>query len=178
MEQRRRRAAVALVIAAGEMGDEVLIIRRATVARDPWSGHIALPGGGSETADASLEATARRETLEETGIDLSRSECVATLTVVAPQSAGAPRVSVAPFVFRYAGDKRVTMSDEIVEAWWIPVSELQRADAWRTTTVVVRDGVSVEARGFQFRGHVLWGLTERIVEEFLRSWPGLVGDPL
>lgn len=171
METKKRRAAVAVVVANGASGDEILVVRRATVAGDPWSGHIALPGGGSETGDASLEATARRETLEETGIDLSRSECVAALTVVGPRSTGAPSISVAPFVFRYSGDKHVTMSEEIVQTWWIPVSELQRADAWRTVSVPVREDAMIEARGFELQGHFLWGLTERILDEFLRSWP-------
>lgn len=171
METKKRRAAVAVVVVNGASGDEVLVVRRATVAGDPWSGHIALPGGGSEMDDASLEATARRETLEETGIDLSRSECVAALTIVGPRATGAPLVSVAPFVFRYSGDKRVTMSAEIVETWWIPIHELQRADAWRTVSVAVRDDARIEARGFELQGHVLWGLTERILAEFLRLWP-------
>lgn len=171
METKKRRAAVAIVVADGESGAEVLIVRRATVVGDPWSGHIALPGGGSETVDASLEATARRETQEETGIDLSRSECIAALTVVGPRSTGAPSVSVAPFVFRYGGGKQVTMSEEIVESWWIPVSDLQRTEAWQTVSVLVREGARMEARGFELRGHILWGLTERILDEFLRSWP-------
>ena len=162
---------MAVVVASGEGGDQVLVVRRATVEGDPWSGHIALPGGRREPADASLEDTARRETLEETGIDLSSSECISALAMVSPRSAGAPSVSVAPFVFRYTGDKRVAMSEELVEAWWIPISDLQRADAWQVTSVVVRDDIRIDARGFELRGHVLWGLTERIMYDFLNSWP-------
>ena len=175
MGARHREAAVAVVVAAGEAGDEVLVARRATVEGDPWSGHIALPGGGREPADRSLEETARRETLEETGIDLSASACVGTLGIVSPHSAGAPRISVAPFVFRYEGDRTVTVSEELVEAWWIPVSDLQRAEAWQVTSVVVRGDVRIEARGFAVGGHVLWGLTERIIDNFLRSWPAPAG---
>jgi len=166
---KKRLAAVAVVVATGESGEEVLVVRRATVVGDPWSGHIALPGGRFEPADASLEQTARRETLEETGIDLSSSDCVAALTVVTPRAMKAPTISVAPFVFRYSGDRDVTMSVELVEAWWIPIAELQRAEAWKMTTVLIRDGSTIEARSFQIRGHVLWGLTERILDEFLRS---------
>jgi 8-oxo-dGTP pyrophosphatase MutT (NUDIX family) len=172
MERKRRPAAVAIVVAPGEAGDELLLIRRATVTGDPWSGHIALPGGGSEAVDASLEDTARRETLEETGIDLAASGCIAALGAVNPRSRGAPSVSVTPFVFRYEGDRHVTMSREIVEAWWIPVQELRQPEAWQMTSVPAHDGSTIEARGFQLRGHVLWGLTERILDEFLGMWPG------
>jgi 8-oxo-dGTP pyrophosphatase MutT (NUDIX family) len=164
---KQRQAAVAVVVSPGAAGDEVLVLRRATVVGDPWSGHIALPGGGLEKFDASLEAAARRETLEETGIDLSHSDCVATLASVAPQSPAAPLVTIAPFVFRYTGDKRVRMSREIVESWWIPVAEFQRDDAWKSTTILTHDGATINVRGFQCRGHVLWGLTARILDEFL-----------
>lgn len=145
----------------------MLVVRRATVVGDPWSGHVALPGGRTESADVSLEATARRETLEETGIDLSDSKCVAALTAVTPQSMGAASVTIAPFVFRYVGDKRVRMSREIVEAWWIPLMEFQRGGAWKRTSIATRDGSNLEVRGFHWHGHVLWGLTARILEEFL-----------
>jgi 8-oxo-dGTP pyrophosphatase MutT (NUDIX family) len=52
------------------LGLELLVIRRAENELDPWSGHMALPGGGREPGDESVYDTARRETLEEIGIDL------------------------------------------------------------------------------------------------------------
>jgi 8-oxo-dGTP pyrophosphatase MutT (NUDIX family) len=164
-----RQAAVAIVLSDGAMGDELLLIRRATVDGDPWSGHLALPGGGREPTDATLEDTARRETLEETGIDLSRSVSIMKLTPVTPSFMAAPAITIAPFVFRYAGDKRITMSREIVESWWIPVEQLQRDDAWVTTPVTIRDGSAIHVRGLLWHGHVLWGLTERILNEFLAT---------
>jgi 8-oxo-dGTP pyrophosphatase MutT (NUDIX family) len=162
-----RQAAVAIVLSAGTIGDELLLVRRATVDGDPWSGHLALPGGRREETDATLEDTARREALEETGIDLARSVCIAKLTPVTPMSMAAPAITIAPFVFRYDGDRRVTMSREIVESWWIPIEQLQREDAWTTTPVTIRDGSALNVRGFSWHGHVLWGLTERILYEFL-----------
>lgn len=160
---------MAIVLVAGPSGDELLLIRRATVDGDPWSGHLALPGGGMEPEDRSLEDTARRETLEETGIDLTGSGRVAELTPVAPMSIAAPLVSVTPFVFRYTGDRRVTMSAELAEAWWVPIRELQRDGAWAMTQVTLTDGSALRVRGFGWHGYVLWGLTERILYEFLGS---------
>ncbi len=162
-----RQAAVAIVLSAGATGDDLLLIRRATVDGDPWSGHLALPGGGREPGDATLEDTARRETLEETGIDLSQTASAAPLTPVTPSFMAAPAITIAPFVFRYGGDRRVTMSREIVESWWIPLEQLQREDAWVTTPVTIRDGSAIHVRGLLWHGHVLWGLTERILDEFL-----------
>jgi 8-oxo-dGTP pyrophosphatase MutT (NUDIX family) len=164
-----RQAAVALVVAPGDGGRNatLLVILRATVPGDPWSGHIALPGGGAESHDPSLESTARRETLEETGIDLSASPLLAALSTVTPRFPGAPQVTISPFVFRYAGDRRVTISEEVADAWWIPIAELQRPEAWSQTPVEVRDGSLMNVRGFLWRGHTVWGLTERILHEFL-----------
>ena len=62
----RMEAAVALVIRAGTDLD-VLLIKRAEHEHDPWSGHMALPGGRWEPGDLGLQHTATRETLEETG---------------------------------------------------------------------------------------------------------------
>ena len=66
-----RRAAVALVFRAPAGGDtELLVIRRAEREGDPWSGQMGLPGGGQAPNERSLEDTAIRETLEETGVDI------------------------------------------------------------------------------------------------------------
>src|SRR6185503_4424279 len=69
-----RYAAVALMLRVGPPPDgalEMLLVKRAEYAGDPWSGHIALPGGRREPGDVSLEDTAVRETQEEIDVDLS-----------------------------------------------------------------------------------------------------------
>ncbi|HEU4700285.1 MAG TPA: NUDIX domain-containing protein, partial [Gemmatimonadales bacterium] len=65
-----RWAAVALVVTPAP--DSMLLIRRAERAGDPWSGHMALPGGRHSRGDADLAATAMRETAEEVGVRLDR----------------------------------------------------------------------------------------------------------
>src|SRR5450432_2372229 len=65
-----RQAAIAVIFLELEMSLDVLLIERAIREGDPWSGHMALPGGHADPADADLSATAERETLEEVGLDL------------------------------------------------------------------------------------------------------------
>ncbi|MDP9122742.1 MAG: CoA pyrophosphatase, partial [Acidobacteriota bacterium] len=63
-EPRQVEAAVALVLAGGGTELSLCVIRRAERAGDPWSGHLALPGGRASAADPDARAVAERETLE------------------------------------------------------------------------------------------------------------------
>ena len=56
---------------------EVLFIRRASRQGDPWTGHIALPGGRRDPGDADDFSAAVRETWEEVGIDLTSDHTLA-----------------------------------------------------------------------------------------------------
>src|SRR5918993_5729898 len=79
MEKAERRAAVALLLRERDETLEILVIKRAEKADDPWSGHMALPGGGWEPGDKAVYDTARRETLEEIGVDLDKGRFLGRL---------------------------------------------------------------------------------------------------
>jgi 8-oxo-dGTP pyrophosphatase MutT (NUDIX family) len=89
------RAAVVLVLRAGETQPEALFVVRATHERDPWSGHVALPGGREEQVDRDLMDTALRELREETGLGLGREEIVGRLDDLHPVSRHIPRIAIA-----------------------------------------------------------------------------------
>ena len=55
-----REAAVSLLIRPRDQL-EILLIKRALHDTDPWSGHVALPGGRRDDTDADLLETAVRE---------------------------------------------------------------------------------------------------------------------
>jgi len=162
------RAAVALIMRLADDGDvEMLMIKRAAYAGDPWSGHFALPGGRQNSADASLEHTAVRETLEETAVDLATSgRLLGTLDDVRPRTPRLPPVTIRPFVFVTPGDVPIATSDEVAEAFWIPLALLADPSATGEATFTDR-GVERTERSFQLGQRVIWGLTERILRQFI-----------
>ncbi len=168
------RAAVALVfrVAAGE--PELLMIRRAEREGDPWSGNVALPGGRHDQRDASLWETAIRETLEETGVDLrTRGVTLGTLGMLDelhPRSPLLPQIVVTPYVFVLTenGQRSLTLelSDEVADAFWVPLATLADPDVTQETEVH-RRSETWRVQAFMVHEHVVWGLTERILRNLL-----------
>ena len=67
----RRRSAVTLLIREHTgRGVEILMIERSERQGDPWSGHMAFPGGRIDESDAHSFAAAKRECHEEIGLDV------------------------------------------------------------------------------------------------------------
>lgn len=162
-----RRAAVVLILRAHTLEEvELLMIKRATYAGDPWSGHFALPGGRQESGET-IEQTAVRETLEETALDLSsRGALLGRLDDVQPRTVALPRLVITPFVGVAAGDGSLTLSDEVADAFWIPVDALRAPDATREVVLELTGGPR-RVPTFQHGGRTIWGLTERILRQFL-----------
>ncbi len=164
-----RAAAVATILREGAQGLEVLFIRRAERAGDPWSGHMAFPGGRREDADRDLLATAIRETEEEIGVDLTRSaELIGALDEQdATGRATSDPLPTRPFVFELLGDPNLTLSGEVTEVLWAPVGPLVRGER-RTSVEVAYLGESYTLPGWDVDGRVVWGLTYRMLSMLLR----------
>jgi 8-oxo-dGTP pyrophosphatase MutT (NUDIX family) len=163
-----RRAAVALILRPGDGGVlELLMIKRALHERDPWSGHVALPGGRQEPGDATLEHTAIRETREEIDVDLSRhARVLGTLDDVHPRTAVLPPIVITPVVAALAGNPTIVRSPEVAEAFWVPVDALRDPAATRDVVLELTTGPRT-VRSFQHRDYTIWGLTERILRQLL-----------
>ena len=163
-----RRAAVALIIRAGESGaPELLFIKRSEYPADPWSGQVAFPGGREEAGDPTLTDTAIRETREETGIDLVRDgTMIGTLDDLRPQTVRLPAVIVRPYVVLLHRFEPLLLSDEVAMAFWVPLEAFKDARSWRETPVQAR-GIQINARAFHHAGQIVWGMTERILAQLL-----------
>ncbi len=164
-------AAVALLVRHGAGGPELLLIRRAEREGDPWSGHMALPGGRSAPHDRDAEATAARETREEVGIDVEHDgRRLGPLDVLTPMSDRAPRITVSPFVFAVPAGTEARPNEEVAQAIWVPLAELAEPGAATEYLYEMEDGTVMSFPAYGTRGNVVWGLTHRILTGFLELY--------
>ena len=160
-----RRAAVAAVLRERDE-PEVLLIRRADHPDDPWSGHMAFPGGRHDRGDRDLLHTAHRETLEEVGLDLSSAARLLGRLDDIPAIARGRRtgLAIAPFVFELQ-DPGATLSPnyEVQEILWAKLGPMLRGEA-DTTIPYPREGQTFQLPAFDVEGRIVWGLTYQMLQ--------------
>ncbi len=167
----KSRAAVALVLRPRKTGGdlEALFIRRAEHDADPWSGHLAFPGGRIDPEDAGARAAAERETLEEVALDLRGARRLGRLSDVLGH---AESICVSAFVYGVEGEPGLLPNYEIAEVFWTPLE---------TCT----DPARQEMREFRYLEHamslptlrllddprapVLWGITYKFMDDFMAT---------
>lgn len=167
------RAAVAAILRPDPSGEgaELFFIRRAESPNDPWSGHIAFPGGRRDPEDDTLLATAIRETREEVGIDLGKAELLARLPDV-PAFIRSKRgvLVVTPFVFAMRGEITATPNYEVADTLWVSLAKLAAGES-RGTHAFTYEEKPYELPCIRLDPgqHVLWGMTHRMLETMLEA---------
>ncbi len=164
-----RRAAVAVLVTR-DADPSILFIKRRVRAGDPWSGQMALPGGFAAPGDASLSATARRETEEETGIALAE-EPVGALDDVSPRTPFLPPLVVTPFFFVVSGRLPASPGAEAEEAVWLRIADLYDPRLRRPFRLELH-GAAREFDSIVIGDYTIWGLTERVLHQ-LRGLAGI-----
>jgi len=146
----------------------VLLMKRVEHERDPWSGHISLPGGRSSPEDTDLLDTAIRETREEVDIDLAESARL--LGRLAPRQAisrGRPHdMDVTPYVFRLEQEVAPVPLEEAEALFWLPLScaaagDLDAEHSFERNRVIHRMPC------WNFDGFTVWGMTHRILSNLI-----------
>jgi len=161
-----RRAAVAVIIRVdGENGPEVLFIRRSEHPQDPWSGHMAFPGGREEPHDADLLQTALRETREEVALDLeAHAQLLGRLDELPAVARGRRTgLTIAPFVFELTGSSALELNGEVAEVVWAPLEPLFQGERATTYPYDIA-GQHFELPAHDVAGRIVWGLTHRMLE--------------
>jgi 8-oxo-dGTP pyrophosphatase MutT (NUDIX family) len=176
----RSRAAVAMVLAPVEKEVRLLLIKRAEHPLDPWSGHMAFPGGRHDVSDADLAGTAIRETAEEVGIDLARDgDLVARLDDLQAVAQGRNLdMVISPFLFRVERPLPTRVdATEVAHALWVPM-QVFRDTRFHGTMSFTRDGQRAEYPAFVYEGYKVWGLTYRMIRGFLENLASIADGEL
>ena len=160
-----RHAAVSAVLRGDGEDTQVLLIRRSERPGDPWSGHMAFPGGHAEPGESLIDA-ARRETWEELSLDLWRHARPIGELDHAHAVARGRRLDmvIAPFVFELVDDPPELVPDahEVAGYVWAPLGPMITGAA-HTILEHHMEGELRRFPGYDVEGNVVWGLTYRIL---------------
>lgn len=164
----RAHAAVALILEEQPTGLNILFIERSSNQNDYWSGQIGFPGGRVVSYDCNLKETAERETREEIGLDLSGAHYLGRLSDIAP---GGLQIVVSCFVYAVKDHPVVHLAqDEIADAFWVSVRELNNPARRSHVEIVVRKRLRrfPALRLSDNKEQPLWGLTYRLLRNLIK----------
>lgn len=164
-----RRSAVALLLHPQPGGRvDVLMIKRAERDGDPWSGHMAFPGGHMDADDDHTLAAAQRETWEEIGLDTEQyARPIGRLSDMMPlmwRMRRGPMV-ITPYVFELPTVPALSINHEVDRIVWVPLSFL--ADPANRESMSPPGRPKMKLPCYRWEQHVIWGVSLRILEELL-----------
>ena len=163
-----KRSAVAMILQVRQGELHILMIKRAEREGDPWSGHMAFPGGRMDKVDAHGYAVAVRETEEEVGLSLGpQDQCIGRLTDLnARPHRGTFGMAVSPFVFRLEREVQFTPNYEVAEVVWVPLEFLLDTEN-REQMVWRYKGVEIPMPCYLYEERRIWGLSLMMLDELM-----------
>lgn len=168
-----RHAAVLLPIVAGH--DPTLIFTVRTDTLPSHKGQISFPGGSIDDTDASAEEAALRETQEELGLDPNGVRVLGELDTTPTFVSG---YVVSPFVGWLETQPELRPNPaEVAEVLEVPLQDL--VEDIRREPGFEHEGRTYPTEAWVWNGHVIWGVTARIMRIFLAllGEAGLVQAP-
>ena len=162
-----RQAAVAVILRVGKNDAlEILFMQRSEHPEDPWSGHMACPGGQRDPEDTSLEAAARRETFEEVGLPLDESMLLGRLHDIGGGRLAHFNMAVTAWVYFHPNPGPLTLNEEVDDTVWVPLDYM--ADLSNTEQYLfplAPQGPTYPA--FIYESYTIWGITYRVIANLL-----------
>lgn len=161
-------ASVLLILKPSDLGFSLLFIKRPESERDPFSGHMAFPGGRMERVDNDKLDTAIRETKEEVGINIIKSgRVLGVLDDVNPNNPRARNYVVTPYLSILNEEVPIIPdSKEVEKTVWVPMQHLID-DRNKEIRIRERDGREVVDYAYNYEQYLIWGMTGRILHRFL-----------
>jgi len=163
-----KRSAVAMILQVREGELNILMIKRAEREGDPWSGHMAFPGGRMDQADAHGFAVAVRETQEEVGLTLGEHDkCIGRLSdIITRPKRGPFGMAVSPFVFRLEREVSFQPNEEVAEVVWVPLEFLLDTDNREQMTWEYKR-LKLTLPCYFYEGRRIWGLSLMMLDELM-----------
>lgn len=163
-----KRSAVAMILQIRQGELNILMIKRAEREGDPWSGHMAFPGGRMDKTDANGYSVAVRETEEEVGLTLGpQDRCLGRLTDLnARPRKSALGMAVSPFVFHLEREVEFTPNYEVAEVIWVPLEFLLDTDNREKMNWEYK-GIKVPMPCYMFGERRIWGLSLMMLDELM-----------
>jgi len=150
-----------------KQGDcHILFTKRTENVKD-HKGQISFPGGAYEEHDKTLVNTALRECNEEIGLPAEAVELLGELDDIITTTSGyiiSPFVGVIPWPYPLNIDPMEV--EETIEA---PISILLDKSCLQLGTDTL-DGQVIPAYFYHYQGNVIWGVTAKILNQFLDIW--------
>ncbi len=159
-----RKSAVLILLFEDKGQIKTVFIKRNTYD-GVHSGQIAFPGGRYEEYDKNLTDTALRETEEEIGVKKNSITTIGSLTeIYIPPS----NFDVLP-VIGYTKSLPALTPDpkEVSDVFSIALDQLISPESLNKSTIVLKNGKSIEIPCFQISKHTIWGATAMILSEFI-----------
>lgn len=169
-------ASVALILVQSEQRPGLLIIKRQKNPDDPWSGHMALPGGRGEKGEGPIE-TACRETFEEIGLELKPSRYLMDpVEARARQSMASfliyPSVFISDFDWSNISPSLHLCPLEVESVHFFSLQELLDP-RYQSQVHWSLGGRDLTLPSIQIGRFTIWGLTYWILEQFFKDIEGL-----
>ena len=158
-----RQASVLLPLFISE-GQFWLLFTKRTTTVEYHKGEVSFPGGTVDSVDESWERTAIRETFEEIGVREEDIEILGQLddmTTMTSQFIIHPFVGMIPYPYSF----RIN-TEEVERLIEVPLRFFFSPSQPQPHTIKYK-GKSLEIPAFIYRDAVIWGATERIVENFI-----------
>lgn len=157
-------AAAVLVPLFERDGDLHLLFTTRSAALPTHAGQVSFPGGRHAATDASLLATALRETFEEIGLAPTDVDVLGGLDPIHTFSSNfliTPYVGRIPYPHTLRLDAR-----EVDDAFAIPLAVLLDPTATIAETWTI-EGRTIPVTAYRHDGRTIWGATQRITASLL-----------
>lgn len=156
-------ASVCVVLGGPIEAPNICLIRRVRWDGDPWSEHIAFPGGSRKDRETASQ-TVRREVLEEVGLVIDEGAELTQLPQLRIRLAGRDGMLLLDSFLHFVGESPPSfrLGEEVDDAFWVSASSLWDAGKLECLTIG-DDGDTLVYPALRIPQGLVFGITLRVL---------------